>query len=88
MLYRAVFLDEVSNWMTAFRKEKHENFMRTMWLLVSTTVAIVLFSLIYSKHICSQIKNNCWNILVIPEMVLRNTKGAMRYIENVLSTLQ
>jgi hypothetical protein len=31
---------------------------------------------------------NCWRLIVIPEIVIRNTKGAMRLIGEVLKILK
>lgn len=39
----------------------------------------------YSNKICESMNKNCGKILVVPEKVLRNTKGAMRYVEEVLN---
>lgn len=64
-------------------------------LLVSVTAGIIIFLLVvlvfivyFAKHISTTMSKNCGRVLVIPEIVLKSTKGAMRHIDTVLQAVE
>lgn len=50
-------------------------------------VALIVFIVLFAKNISRSMSRNCGKILVVPEIVLKNTKGAMKHIDNVLQAI-
>jgi hypothetical protein len=60
------------------------------FFLVLTIAFIILLVMVwsFSMSLHKKMNENCWRIIVIPESVIRNTKGAMRHIADVLRLLK
>lgn len=82
--YRNKLLDEIEKWGVNLRNKHMNRLKQTMIVLEVLILLVIVFSWCYQLRMCENVRRNGWNILVIPEIVLRNTKGAMRHIEKVL----
>lgn len=82
--YRDEFLRQVDMWLLATSVKFRELFGTVMRFLIGVSASIIVIGWIFEETLCWQIKRNCWNVLVIPETVLRDTKGAMRHIKKLI----
>lgn len=62
--------------------------LRVVVILIGAVVLLVLIIWYFAAKICENMNKNCCTIIVIPELVLRCTKGAMRHVADVLNYLK
>lgn len=86
-----IFLCNFVELFTTVTHEYHNNKIRTLnlWIFGLMFLVLVMFVVAtYYGYYTSQVMNmSCIHILIVPEIVLRYTKGAMKIIDNVLKSI-
>ncbi len=86
-----IFLCDFVELFTTVTHDYHNNKIRTLDLWIFGLIFLVLALFVaaaYYGYYTSKIMNmSCIHILIVPEIVLRYTKGAMKTIDNVLKSI-